>query len=697
MVSKGKEKIDKEIRNKIRKGKTYFRIRLQLYIGFILPVLFVVIVGLASYKKAAEGMISNFESSTIKSMNMAVEFMDFGFNSVQSEVLQLYIDNEVSRYCSGILVNDPLSTSQITKTVNTSILAKQTANQFIENIHIITEPEVRILTTSTSNYTYGFIEELKTQTEGEYIQNLNGAWFGSHDFVDQKLGLDVSQYACTYARSTTNKKGCIIVDFSMQAVKDIIESLGLGEGSLAAFITPDEREILIRTENDKFSEDYSFLSQNYFRESVNAKENEFSSYVDFQDERYLFMSSRSSLNGSMICAMVPESLVMSEAEQIRILTFEVVIISCIISLLLAIMIAGGISGALHKITKRLQMVSKGDLTVVMDLFKKNELGILAGNISEMVSNTRGLIEKVKHTTEQVSESTMNVSKASKALEESGMNISNAMGEIELGVSQQASDSQKCLLQMDGLSSRIMDVSENVKGIEELADGTKDMIYEGIGTMGELSRQSSSTTEITKRVVEDVKMLEEKSASIQKFIEVINEISEQTSLLSLNASIEAARAGDAGKGFAVVAEEIRKLADGSLKAANEIHKVVDEIQSQTADTVNTAQEAENIVSEQATIVEKTIEAFNNMNNSVEKLLKDLQDVGQNVSNMNLERQSTLSAIESISSVAEETAASASVVNTSVSGQLKQVEDLQKASEILEQKAKELDAAMNLFKI
>ena len=123
----------------------------------------------------------------------------------------------------------------------------------------------------------------------------------------------------------------------------------------------------------------------------------------------------------------------------------------------------------------------------------------------------------------------------------------------------------------------------------------------------------------------------------------------------------------------------------------------EIIEQTKGTVGTVKEAEEIVSGQTGIVNKTIEAFSSMNTGVETLVTSLQGIGQSVSSMEEERRDTLHAIESISATSEETAASALVVTDSVVSQLAVVDNLKEASKELEQRSVELEKAINVFKI
>lgn len=708
LVQKLEGTIDKEkienIKKDVKKKKVVFGIRMKLYGGFALPILCVILVGTVAYQKAAQGMRSNYESATMKSMNMAMQYLDYGFNSLESEALQMYVDQNLSKYVLGLNKQSEILT--LISTTKTSLMAKQVANNFIQAMHLITKSNVKNISTSSAVETGVFEDWLETDEGIMVSDNTNGVWVGEHAALDQLMELSKEKYACSYMRVYSNMAACAVVDLSKESIEAILRDLDLGEGTIVGFVTGDGYEVLMDTMEEGGAEGFSFVSQDYYNEALeilNSDETDendkfdFSRYVTYKGNSYLFMASQSSVNGSLICGLVPMSLIESSAKDIKTVTVVFILLATVIAAFLGLFVAGSIGRAIKVISSKLHKVAEGDLTVIMDIRQKDEFAVLAGSVGEMIDNTRGLIVNVKDTSKKVEGSTRNMVEATSAMERCGQSISTAVNEIEQGINQQAEDAQSCLMQMDELSRKIEVVNKDVGEIVQIADNTRTMIQNGLGTMDELSERSASTTEITQKVVESIHVLEEKSASIVKFIDVINEISEETSLLSLNASIEAARAGDAGRGFAVVAEEIRKLADGSMNAANEIQKVVKEIIEQTKGTVSTAKQAEGIVSVQTSIVNKTIEAFNNMNTSVEALAASLQGVGDSVSSMEEERRDTLRAIESISAASEETAASASVVNDSVQSQLSVVNDLKDASRELEQRSIELEEAINVFKI
>ena len=219
----------------------------------------------------------------------------------------------------------------------------------------------------------------------------------------------------------------------------------------------------------------------------------------------------------------------------------------------------------------------------------------------------------------------------------------------------------------------------------------------MGTMKILNEKSYSTAEITNVVIESIVNLEALTQSIGMIVNAINEIASETNLLSLNASIEAARAGEAGRGFSVVASEIRKLADQSMESANEIKKIIEDIVKTTQHAVDIAKEADNIVQEQQTAVDDTTDAFRTMRKQVGLLTQQLESILAGVEAMDKTRSATLAAIEEISAVSEQTAASTTSVSEMVTQQLEGVEQLSQNSERLSSSAEELEKAIGQFTI
>lgn len=695
----------KQIGDKIR-----FGIRQKLVTGFMIPVLCIVVLGVFSYLKASDGLISNYEQATDNTVNMATKYIEFAFNSVDSVALQYVSNSDITYYIRGLAKTTSQARLSYVMEVSNDLMVRASLDPFIEEIHIITPSKVPLFT-SKMKILDGFNEEFIETEEGKVLKSKSNQayWIGEHPLVDSKLELSPDKYALSVIHNLASGQGSIVTDISMKGIVNFLSDLDLGKGSIVGIITGDGREILIEKDdnneaktivtNSKNSDgkDFRFSLKSFFQDSLKKEEASGSEYVEYKSQDYLYLYSKIGGTGITLCSMVPKANIMKQADDIKNITMIIVVIACIVAVTIGMLMSGGISNSLKKINYSLKQISEGDLTVQVSVKRKDELATLGHGITEMLNNVRALIQKVAHVSSLVSDSSEHVVDASRTIEVASTNISTAIEEIGRGIAGQADDSQNCLLEMDALSQKITTVNENIIEIEKVTDETKELITQGITTMEELTKQSEATSGITKYVVDNVIALENKSHAIGKIIQVINGIADQTNLLSLNASIEAARAGEMGRGFAVVADEIRKLAEESLEASNEIKKVIQEISQQTVDTVSTAKKAENIVNMQTQIVDETIKTFHDMNTGVEKLISNLTTIGQNMKNMDSAREGTLSAVESISAISEETLAASTSVDETVNVQSDAVKALDEAAKTLNENAKDLNEAINSFRI
>jgi methyl-accepting chemotaxis protein len=337
------------------------------------------------------------------------------------------------------------------------------------------------------------------------------------------------------------------------------------------------------------------------------------------------------------------------------------------------------------------------LTAKFDTKRKDEFLILSSGISGMMDSMRKLIGEVQVVGSEVSDSAGELSETSDDLLAASRDISQTIENIEQGIVQQADDTEHCLTQMNKLSGQINQVYNNTHDIEQIAENTKVIAGEGIGMINELSDKSKATADITHNVIGKVEEFEIQSKHIANFVTIINEIASQTNLLSLNASIEAAKAGDAGLGFAVVASEIRKLADQSVQAANQVQNIVQEIHTKITDTVDTAKQAESIVESQTESLSRTIVAFNNINVHVKELVNNLNNVSLGIKTIENAKEDTLVAIESISAISEQTAAASEEMNATAINQLNSVELLRQSAAALASDSKKLEEVIKIFKI
>ena len=241
-----------------------------------------------------------------------------------------------------------------------------------------------------------------------------------------------------------------------------------------------------------------------------------------------------------------------------------------------------------------------------------------------------------------------------------MEISNTMTasikEAAVGVTNQADSIDQVYNMINSADENVIQTQHSSKQLKEIADNASHLVLSGSDKIKQMNEQMNIISYSVTESVSTVHELQENMVKINDFLSAINQISEQTNLLSLNASIEAARAGEAGKGFTVVADEVRKLADQSAKTVNQISVIANNINTKMQIVLDKVESGNHAVKEGEAIVNEVDESFSKIRisfNDIDGYIATVQEmVEKTLAVFNKIRNES----EGIASIAEEHSAS-----------------------------------------
>ena len=348
------------------------------------------------------------------------------------------------------------------------------------------------------------------------------------------------------------------------------------------------------------------------------------------------------------------------------------------------------------ITKMTNLDFTEDKTGKQLAARQDEFGYMARAIDQLQKKLASTIDRIKGQSSKLYSSSDGMYKNAYSMSETSEQVDKAVSEIAEGASSQAGETQKATENVITIGNMIEEASQEVKDLNEMASGMQNSNQVAIGILQELGSVNEQTRNSIGDIARQTVTTNESASKIREVTGLITEIAEETNLLSLNASIEAARAGDAGRGFAVVASQIQKLADQSSSSAKQIEEIVDRLISDSEQAVATMDQVKAIISKQSEDVERTGNAFGEVSEGIKNSMSVIQSISEKVRTMDEARVNVVDTVQNLTAIAEENAASTQESSASVTSITGIAVNIEQSSGDLKQIAMDLDEDMKEFK-
>jgi methyl-accepting chemotaxis protein len=494
-------------------------------------------------------------------------------------------------------------------------------------------------------------------TEGPYVATADGRFYAASESglrvtnptEETFFKQGITSVNMNYGTAYTNDEGTSVIsasgilndgsgelkviaaDLSLDQISIIVNS-GVKMDSAASFlIDASDNTILAHRDPERISTTLTTSDSDKLMASI-AEKLETRDYDTVALNGYEVAFSEIQGTDWVLVSYIADSVILKDVMMLTNLLIIVGIIAVIIIVIMINLLVSKVIAPLGHITRNITDMSAGDFTIEVKQESDDEIGLMGSKVSEFVESMRTMLSTINEESEKLKEQSDNSDRVSKDMFEASRSQADAMQNLNSTVDQLAVAVNEIAENATTLAMVVSDTRENSNQANASMKETVEISKKGRDDMEQLSVAMQGIKNSNDELVNKINDVGKASEEITKIVGLIAEIADETNLLSLNASIEAARAGEAGKGFAVVASEIGKLAQNSAASADNISRLINDVQKAINSVVEQAEASAENIDANSQLIDTAVGTFDQIYQNIEKsnelldlMIKDVQKV------------------------------------------------------------------------
>jgi methyl-accepting chemotaxis protein len=666
----------------------------RLFLVFFIATMGIVLsLGYTSYSVAKQTIENNALSANQQTVEQTAEKLDVTLLRFEDSMGQLFYNKDIQNAvrqgsAAGEAAAERAAQSELISDELTHWLSSVASVQAVYLIPLNEELPVATAGAVNSDFLNGIREASWYKQLQEKPQ---GLW------LTEALKQGETDGVFHFAKSAAGEDGSLgyiaVCDIKTTELDAQLSKVDLGEDSYIQLLTVNDE--MIASSQQQEADAYLRLGGTLFMglsESSGSLPTK-----DEQGKSILAVYGTLQSSGWRVLGVVPSENLIKDAGRILSTTYIAVAAAAVIAILIGLWMVRMVSRPLSHLKDLMFKGAEGDLRVRTAVVSRDEIGQLSGSFNMMMERINELVVHTNETAREVLETADALGSASRKTAASAKDIASATEEIAGGAGSLALEADRGNEMTAQISARMDTVIAAAHEMSGTAHSVEQSSGEGVVKLQELLGRTHETGDMTGKLVIKVNELKDTVSSVIRVLEVMQNITQQTNILSLNATIEAARAGEAGKGFTVVADEIRQLAEQSKRSIAVVGEITDKIMNDMHETVTALSEVAPLFGEQMTYVQNTSEIFISVQGQMHHLITRLDSVSSSIDGLNQSQRVLSETIGNVSSFAEESSATSQEV-ASLTGEQEGVsEHLVNLSSKLENASSKLKERLSKFSV